>query len=154
VPVKPIPDGYTTVAPYLFVDNAKAAIEFYKQVFGATNVEMIETPDGRVADAELRIGDTVMRLCDNLPIFDAKAPSELGGTTVEIFLFVDDVDATVRRAEGAGATIQEEPTNQFWGDRLGRLKDPFGHHWLVATRIEDLTPDEIGERARALFAQS
>ncbi len=154
MPVKPIPDGYTTVAPYLFVDNAKAAIEFYKQVFGATNVEMIETPDGRVADAELRIGDTVMRLCDNLPIFDAKAPSELGGTTVEIFLFVDDVDATVRRAEGAGATIQEEPTNQFWGDRLGRLKDPFGHHWLVATRIEDLTPDEIGERARALFAQS
>ncbi len=154
MPVKPIPDGYTTVAPYLFVDNAKAAIEFYKQVFGATNVEMIETPDGRVADAELRIGDTVMRLCDNLPIFDAKAPSELGGTTVEIFLFVDDVDATVRRAEGAGATIQEEPKDQFWGDRLGRLKDPFGHHWLVATRIEDLTPDEIGERARALFAQS
>ena len=154
MPVKPIPDGYTTVAPYLFVDNAKAAIEFYKRVFGATNVEMIETPDGRVADAELRIGDTVMRLCDNLPIFDAKAPSELGGTTVEIFLFVEDVDATVRRAEAAGATIQEEPKDQFWGDRLGRLKDPFGHHWLVATRIEDLTPDEIGERARALFAQS
>jgi PhnB protein len=154
MPVKPIPDGYTTVAPYLFVDDAKGAIEFYKHVFGATVEAVIETPDGRVADAELRIGNAVLRLCDNLPIFDAKAPSELGGTTVEIFLFVEDVDATVRRAEAAGAAIQEEPADKFWGDRLGRLRDPFGHHWLVASRVEDLTPAEVGERARAMFAGS
>ena len=154
MPVKPIPDGYTTVAPYLFVDDAKAAIEFYKRVFGATSGSMIETPDGRVADAELKIGDTVVRICDNLPIFDAKAPSELGGTTVEIFLWVEDVDAIVRGAQTAGATIQQEPTDQFWGDRLGRFKDPFGHHWLVATRIEDLSPAEIEERARAMFSSS
>ncbi len=150
--VKPIPDGYTSVAPYLFVDDAKGAIDFYKRAFGATDHGMIQTPDGRVAHAELKIGDTVMRLCDNLPIFDARAPRELGGTTVEIFLFVDDVDATVRRAEDVGATVKAEPTNQFWGDRLARPTDPFGHHWLVASRVEDLTPAEIDARGKALFA--
>jgi PhnB protein len=150
--VKPIPDGYTSVAPYLFVDGAKDAIEFYKQAFGATEHGMIQTPDGRVAHAEVKIGDSVMRLCDNLPIFEAKAPSQLGGTTVEVFLLVDDVDASVRRAAAAGATVQAEPTNQFWGDRLARLKDPFGHHWLVASRVEDLTPAEIDERGRARFS--
>jgi PhnB protein len=152
MPVKAIPDGYTSIAPYLFVDGAKAAIDFYKRAFGATDHGLIQTPDGRVAHGELKIGDTVLRLCDNLPIFEAKAPRELGGTTVEIFLFVDDVDATARRAEAAGATVQQEPTNQFWGDRLARLKDPFGHHWLVASRVEDLTPEEIEERGKARFA--
>jgi PhnB protein len=152
VTVKPIPDGYTSVAPYLFVEDAKAAIDFYRQAFDATEHGMIETPDGRVAHAEVQIGDTVMRLCDNLPIFDAKAPSQLGGTTVEIFMFVEDVDAAVRRAEAAGATVTAEPTNQFWGDRLGRLKDPFGHHWLVASRIEDLSPEEIEARGKAIFS--
>jgi PhnB protein len=152
--VKPIPDGYTSIAPYLFVDDAKAAIEFYKRAFDATEHGLIEMPDGRVAHAEVKIGDTVMRLCDNLPIFEAKAPSELGGTTVEVFHFVEDVDATVRRAEEAGATVQAEPTNQFWGDRLGRLKDPFGHHWLIASRVADLTPAEIDERGRASFSAS
>jgi PhnB protein len=150
--VKAIPDGYTTVAPYLFVEEAKRAIEFYKQAFGAIEHGMIETPDGRVGHAEVRIGDTVVRLCDNLPIFDAKAPTELGGTTVEIFLFVEDVDAAVSRAADAGATVKAEPTDQFWGDRLARLKDPFGHHWLVASRVENLSPDEIEARSRALFA--
>ncbi len=152
MPVKPIPDGYTSVAPYLFVDGATTAIVIYKRAFGATDDGMIQTPDGRVAHAEIKIGDTVVRLCDNLPIFEAKAPTELGGTTVEIFLFVDDVDASVRRAEEAGATVKAEPTNQFWGDRLARLKDPFGHHWLVASRIEDLSPAEIEERGKAMFA--
>jgi PhnB protein len=152
MPVNPIPEGYTSVAPYLFVEDAKAAIAFYKVAFGAADHGLIQMPDGRVAHAEIKIGDTVVRLCDNLPIFEAKAPTELGGTTVEIFLFVDDVDATVRRAAEEGATVQQEPTTQFWGDRLGRVKDPFGHHWLVATRVEDLTPAEIEERGRAMFA--
>jgi len=154
MPVKPIPEGYTTVAPYLFVHDAKGAIDYYKRAVGATDHGMLETPDGRVAHAELTIGDTVMRLCDNLPMFDARAPSELGGTTVEIFLFVEDVDATFGRAVAAGGTVQQEPTNQFWGDRLGRLKDPYGHHWLVASRVEDLTPTEIEERRRQMFTQS
>jgi PhnB protein len=152
MPVNPIPEGYTSVAPYLFVEDAKAAIEFYKRAFGATEHGMIQTPDGRVAHGEVKIGDTVVRLCDNLPIFEAKAPTELGGTTVEIFLFVEDVDAAVRRAEETGATVKAEPTNQFWGDRLARLTDPFGHHWLVASRVEDLSPAEIEARGKALFA--
>ena len=152
MPVDPIPEGYTSVAPYLFVEDAKAAMEFYERAFGASRHGMIETPDGRVAHAEMKIGDTVMRLCDDLPIFEAKAPTKLGGTTVEVFLFVEDVDATFRRAQAAGATVQAEPTDQFWGDRLARLKDPFGHHWLVASRVEELSPDEIEARSRALFA--
>jgi PhnB protein len=152
MPVNPIPAGYTTVAPYLFVEDAKAAIDFYKRAFGATDHGMIETPDGRVAHAEVKIGDTVVRLCDNLPIFDAKAPTELGGTTVEIFLFVEDVDAATREAVDVGATLKAEPTDQFWGDRLARLKDPFGHHWLIASRVEELTPAEIEARGKARFA--
>jgi PhnB protein len=152
MPRHPIPEGYTSVAPYLFVEDAKAAIEFYKGAFGATDHGMIQLPDGRVAHAEVKIGDTVVRLCDNLPIFEAKAPSDLGGTTVEIFLFVEDVDAAVRGAEEAGATVKAEPMDQFWGDRLARLTDPFGHHWLIASRVEDLTPEEIEARGRAFFA--
>ena len=152
MPVKPIPDGYTSVAPYLFVDDAKAAIAFYKRAFDAADHGLIQTPDGRVAHGELKIGDTVVRLCDNLPIFEPKAPKELGGTTVEIFLFVEDVDATVRQAEASGATVLAEPTNQFWGDRLARVKDPFGHLWEIASRIEDLSPAEIDARAKALFS--
>ena len=154
MPTDPIPKGYTTVAPYMFVDDAKAAIDFYKRAFGATDHGMIETPDGRVAHAELKIGDTVVRLCDNLPIFDAKAPTELGGTTVEIFLFVEDVDVATRKAEDAGATVKAEPTDQFWGDRLARLVDPFGHHWLVASRVEELTSAEIEARGEAAFAST
>jgi PhnB protein len=154
MPAKPIPDGYTSVAPYLFVEDAKGAIEFYGRAFGATEHGMLETPDGRVAHAEIKIGDTVVRLCDNLPIFDAKAPTELGGTTVEIFLFVEDVDAAVRRAEAAGATVKVPPATQFWGDRLSQLRDPFGHHWLVASRVEDLTPEQIEERRQAAFART
>lgn len=152
MPVNPIPQGYTTVAPYLFVDGAKDAIEFYKRAFGATDHGMIATPDGRIAHAEIKIGDTVVRLCDNLPFFDAKAPTDIGGTTVEIFLFVEDVDAAVRIAQAAGATVKADPETQFWGDRLARLKDPFGHHWLVATRVENLTPEEIDARAKEAFA--
>jgi PhnB protein len=153
MPVKPVPDGYTTIAPYLVVDDARGAIEFYKRAFGAAEHGMIQTPDGRVAHAEVRIGDTVLRLCDNLPMFEAKAPSELGGTTVEIFLFVEDVDASVRRAEEAGATVKTPPTNQYWGDRLSGVMDPFGHFWLIASRVEDLTPEEIEARERAFFAR-
>ena len=148
MPVKPIPDGYTSLAPYLFVEDAKAAIEFYKRAFGAVEHDIRLMPDGRVAHAEVKIGDTVMRLCDNLPIFDAKAPAELGGTTVEIFLFVEDVDATVRQAEKAGATVKAAPADQYQGDRLAQLRDPFGHHWLVACRIEDLSGDEVAEREK------
>jgi PhnB protein len=152
--VKPIPEGYTTVAPYLMLDDANAAMEFYRRAFGATDHGAIVTPDGKIAHAELKIGDTVVRLCDKLPQFHAEPPRVLGGTTVEIFMFVEDVDAVIRDAEAAGATITMEPQNQFWGDRMGQLIDPFGHFWSVATRVEDLTPDEIEARQRELFARA
>ena len=152
MPAKPIPDGYTTVAPYLIIDGAKAAIEFYKRAFGAADHGLIATPDGKVAHAELKIGDTVIRLCDNLPIFEGRAPRELGGTTVELFLYVEDVDAAVRKAEEAGATVKTPPKTEFWGERLGGVRDPFGHFWLLASRVEDLTPEEIDARGREQFA--
>jgi PhnB protein len=151
--VKPIPDGYTSVAPYLFVDGAIAAIDFYKRAFGAVEHGMMQTPDGKVAHAEIKIGDTVVRLCDPLPMFEAKTPGQLGGTSVELFLWVEDVDGAVRTAEAAGATVKAPPENQFWGDRLARLTDPFGHHWLIASHMEDLSPEEIETRQKAMFAR-
>jgi PhnB protein len=151
--VKPVPEKYTSIAPYLVVDDARRAIDFYKRAFAATECGAMTTPDGRIAHAELQIGDTIMRLCDNLPQFDGRAPKDLGGTTVEIFLFVEDVDAVVRRAGEAGAAIKAQPENQYWGDRLGRVTDPFGHVWLIASRIEDLTPEEIEARGREFFAK-
>jgi PhnB protein len=151
--VKPVPEKYTSVAPYLVVHDAARAIDFYTRAFGAVECARMATPDRRIAHAELQIGDTIIRLCDNLPQFDGRAPKDLGGTTVEIFLFVEDVDAVVRRAGEAGATIKAQPENQYWGDRLGRVTDPFGHVWLIASRVEDLTPEEIEARGRELFAK-
>jgi PhnB protein len=152
--VKPVPDKYTSVAPYLVVHDAARAIEFYTRAFEAEECARMATPDGRIAHAELKIGDTIVRLCDNLPQFDGRAPKDLGGTTVEIFLFVEDVDAVVRRAGAAGATIKAQPENQYWGDRLGRVLDPFGHVWLIASRVEELTPEEIEARGREMFAKA
>lgn len=152
MPVKPVPDQYTSVAPYLVVHDAAQAIDFYARAFEAEERARIPTPDGRIAHAELKIGDTIIRLCDALPQFDGRAPRDLGGTTVEIFLFVEDVDAVVRRAADAGATVKAQPENQFWGDRLGRVIDPFGHVWLIASRVEDLSPEEIEARGRKLMS--
>jgi PhnB protein len=149
---KPIPEGYTSITPYLTVDDGKGAIEFYKRAFGATERGMMAAPDGRIAHAELQIGDAVLMLSDKFPQFACDAPKELGGTTVAIFLFVEDVDAVVRAAADAGAEITMEPEDQFWGDRLGQVVDPFGHVWQIATRVEDLAPEEIVARSRDAFA--
>jgi PhnB protein len=150
--VKPIPEGYTSITPYLTVGDGKRAIEFYKRAFGATERGRMAAPDGRIAHAELQIGDAVVMLSDKFPQFLSQAPKELGGTTVAIFLFVEDVDSVVQTAAEAGATITMEPEDQFWGDRLGQVTDPFGHMWLIATRVEDLTPEETAARSREVFA--
>jgi PhnB protein len=150
--VKPIPEGYTSVTPYLTVDDAKEAIEFYKRAFAATERGAMAAPDGKIAHAELQIGDSVVMLSDRFPQSACRTPKELGGTTVAIFLFVEDVDATVQTAVSAGATITMEPEDQFWGDRLGQVTDPFGNVWQIATRVEDLTPEEIETRGREVFA--
>jgi PhnB protein len=150
--VKPIPEGYTAITPYLTVDDGRGAIEFYKRAFGAAERGMMAAPDGRIAHAELQIGDAVIMLSDKFPQFATETPKEVGGTTVAIFLFVEDVDSVVQAAAAAGATIAMEPEDQFWGDRLGQVTDPFGHVWLIATRVEDLTPEEVEARSREVFA--
>jgi PhnB protein len=150
--VKPIPEGYTSITPYLTVDDGKAAIEFYKRAFGATERGVMAAPDGRIGHAELQIGDAIIMLSDKFPQSACQTPKELGGTTVAIFLFVEDVDSVVQDAADAGATITMQPEDQFWGDRLGQVTDPFGNVWQIATRIADLTPEEIEARGREAFA--
>jgi len=150
--VKPIPEGYTNISPYLTVDDGKRAIEFYKSAFGAVERGRMAAPDGRIAHAELLIGDAVLMLCDSFPQFVTQTPTEVGGTTVGIFLYVEDVDEVVQRAAAAGATITREPEDQFWGDRLGLLTDPYGHVWHVASRVEELSPEEIAARGREVMA--
>lgn len=140
--------GYRTVTPYLALDDAAAAIEFYKDAFGATERGRMETPDGKIGHAEIEIGDSLVMLSDAFPQAATRPPSELGGTTSSVFLYVDDVDALAAQAVKAGAKVTQEIADQFWGDRFGSLTDPFGHVWSVATHVEDLTPEEIAERAK------
>ena len=149
---KPIPEGYHSVTPYLSFDDASEAIEFYKKAFGAKERMRMEAPDGKIGHAEIEIGDSLVMLADTFPQSTTRPPSELGGTTAGVFLYVEDVDAVAQRAVDAGATITMEVADQFWGDRFGSLKDPFGHSWSVATHVEDLSPDEIAERAKEAMA--
>jgi PhnB protein len=145
---KPVPAGYHTVTPYLTLDDAATAIEFYKDAFGASERVRMETPDGKVGHAELEIGDSIVMLADAMPQSTTKPPNELGGTSAGVFLYVEDVDKVVAQAQKAGAAVTQEVEDQFWGDRFGSVKDPYGHVWSIATHIEDLTPEEIDERAK------
>jgi PhnB protein len=145
---KPIPEGYH-ITPYLAVDDAAEAIEYYKKVFGAKERSRMDAPDGRIGHAELEIGDSVLMLADAFPQFATRPPSELGGTSASIFMYVEDVDAVVKKAVDAGGTTTMEVADQFWGDRFGSVKDPFGHVWSIATHVEDVPPEEMAERAKA-----
>jgi PhnB protein len=147
--VKPVPDGYHTITPYLSIKGAATAIEFYKKAFDAKEVMRIAQPDGRVGHAELQLGDSRVMLADEFPDMDFRGPQALGGSPVHLHMYVDDVDAVVARAVGAGAKIVRPVQDQFYGDRLGTVSDPFGHVWHVSTHKEDLTPEEIGRRAAA-----
>jgi PhnB protein len=148
----PIPDGYATVTPYLTPDDARAAIEFCKRAFGATERGVMAAPDGRIAHAELQIGDSIVMLSDKFPQSSVSTPKELGGTTVAIFLYVEDVDTVVKAATDAGATVIQQPEDQFWGDRLGQVRDPFGNVWQIATHVEDVSPEEMEKRSREAMA--
>jgi PhnB protein len=150
--VQPVPDGYHTVSPYLAVEDAATAIDYYKKAFGATERVRMEAPDGKIGHAELEIGDSIVMLADPFPQASTKPPHELGGTSAGVFLYVEDVDAVVKRAVDAGATVTMEVADQFWGDRFGTVTDPFGHVWSVATHIEDVPPAEMAERAKAAMA--
>jgi PhnB protein len=150
--VKPVPEGYHTVTPYLAVDDAAEAIEFYKGAFGAKERVRMEAPDGKVGHAELEIGDSLVMLSDTFPQSTARPPSELGGTSSSVFLYVEDVDGVVKEAVDAGATVTMEVADQFWGDRFGTVTDPFGQVWSIATHIEDVPPEEMAKRAKEAMA--
>ena len=144
--VKAKPDGYHTATPYLIVNNAAAAIDFYKRAFGATELMRMDMPGGRVGHAEIRIGDSPIMLADEFPEMNARGPHAIGGTPVSIMLYVDDVDAVVKQAETAGAKVTRPVEDQFYGDRTGGLEDPFGHQWHIATHKEDVSEDEMARR--------
>ncbi|MGH9012586.1 MAG: VOC family protein [Acidimicrobiia bacterium] len=145
--VKPIPDGYPRVSAYLVIDGASDAIDFYKDVFGASERMRMGDPSGKVGHAELAIGDSVIMLADEYPEMDAVGPKTVGGTPVTMSVYVEDVDATFDRAVKAGAKALRPVENQFYGDRSGQFLDPFGHKWSVASHIEDVPPDEMAKRA-------
>jgi PhnB protein len=149
---KPIPEGYHTLTPYLAVEDAAEAIEYYKQAFGAKERVRMDTPDGKIGHAELEIGDALLMLSDPFPQASTRPPKELGGTSASVFMYVEDVDAVVKKAVDAGATVTMEIADQFWGDRFGSITDPFGHSWSIATHVEDLTPEEIDARGKAAMA--
>ncbi len=150
--VKPIPDGYHSITPYLMVDGAAKAIEYYKTVFGATERLRMPGPDGKVMHAELQIGDSVIMLADECPEMGGHGPLSIGGTPVSIMLYVEDVDAVFARAVAAGATPTHPVDDKFYGDRSGGFKDPFGHSWHVATHKEDVPPEQVHERMQAAMA--
>jgi PhnB protein len=149
---KPIPEGYHTLTPYLAVDDAAQAIDFYKRAFGAKERVRMDAPGNKVGHAELEIGDALLMLSDPFPQASTRPPGELGGTSVSVFMYVEDVDAVVKQAVDAGATVTMEVEDQFWGDRFGSVTDPFGHLWSVATHVEDVAPEEMAERAKAAMA--
>ena len=151
---KAIPDGYHTVTPYLMVRGADRAIEFYKRAFGAEELMRMSGPDGKsIMHAEIKIGDSRIFLSEEFPDMGCRSLESLGGIASSLHLYVEDVDAAFKRAVAAGAQVKMPVADMFWGDRFGKLIDPFGHEWAMATHKEDLTPTEICKRAEAFFAQ-
>lgn len=147
--VKPIPDGYSTVTPYLYIRGAARAIEFYQQAFGATEVFRMAGPDGRIGHAEIQIGNARIMLADEHPEIGALSPQTIGGSPVSFLLYAEDVDKMVEQAVAAGAKLVRPVADQFYGDRTGGVEDPFGHAWYVATHVEDVPPEELERRAAA-----
>ncbi|HEV8723444.1 MAG TPA: VOC family protein [Candidatus Binatia bacterium] len=147
--VKSIPDEYRGATPYLCVRGAAMAIDFYKNAFGAREVMRIAMGEGKIGHAELRVGDAPFMLADEFPEMNFRSPQSIGGTPVNVLIYVDDVDVLVKRAESAGAKVLRQPEDQFYGDRMATLEDPYGHSWSFATHIEDVSPDEMRKRAAA-----
>jgi len=147
--VKPIPEGYPRLMPYLAVEGAASAIDFYTDVFGATERVRMDMPDGKVGHAELQIGDSVLMLADSFPDMNP-SPAKIGGTPVTLTVYVENVDDTFARAIKRGATELRAVEDRFYGDRAGELEDPFGHRWSIMTHVEDVTPEQMKERMAAM----
>jgi len=153
MPAKPVPDGYHTATPYLIINGAAAALKFYKEAFGATELFRMDAPGGKIGHAEIKIGDSPIMLADEFPDMGYRGPQAIGGTPVSIMLYVEDVDAVFNRTVAAGAKVKQPVKDQFYGDRSGTLEDPFGHVWTIATHKEDLPPEEMRRRAEAWMKQ-
>lgn len=152
--VKPIPDGFHTVTPHLVVKGASEAIDWYAKAYGAEEIERMPAPDGdRLMHAMIRIGDSFIMLMDEVPVCGLQGPKLLGGTSVTINLYVEDVDAVFEQAVAAGAEVAMPVADMFWGDRYGKLTDPFGHSWSIATHIRDVSPEEMAEAAKTAFSE-
>ncbi len=152
--VNPIPEGYDRVIPHLVCKGAADAIEFYKKALGATEICRMPAPDNRLMHAEIKVGNSMIFICDDFPEFCGGAernPIALKGTPATIHFYVEDVDAAVKQAEDAGATVTMPAADMFWGDRYGIVQDPYGHTWSFATHIKDMTPEEMNEAAAAAF---
>ncbi len=148
--VKPIPDGYHTVTPYLYVNNAAGAIEFYKKAFNAEELMRHPGPGGKIMHSEFRVGDSIIMMADEFPEMGVKSPQAYGGSPVSLCLYVTDVDARFNQALAAGAKVVRPLKDQFYGDRSGTLTDPFGHTWTIATHKEDVSPEEMNRRMAAM----
>ncbi len=154
MPVNAVPNGYHSIIPYLSVNGAAKAIEFYKKVFGATELVRMGGPDGKVGHAELKIGDAHIMLADEHPEMGFRSPKAFGGSPVNILVYLPDVDKAVERAVAAGGKLERPVKDQFYGDRSGQVVDPFGHVWTIATHIEDVSPQEMKKRAEEMFSQA
>ena len=148
-----IPKGYHTVTPSLFVAGAAKAIDFYKKALGAEELMRFPGPDGKIMHAEIKVGDSIIMLADEMPDMGGRSPKSIGGTPVSFFVYGENVDAAWKRAVDAGAREVQPLADQFWGDRTGCLEDPFGHHWWLAQHLEDLTPEQIRKNAEQYFSQ-
>jgi PhnB protein len=146
--VKPIPDNYPRVTPYLSIDGASDAIEFYKNIFGAEERVRMDAPGGKIAHAEIAIGDSMVMLADVFPDMGGKSPKDIGGSPVTLMVYVENVDDTYQRALDAGATAERKVEDQFYGDRTGSFTDPWGHIWHIATHVEDVSEEEMARRAQ------
>lgn len=151
--VRSIPDGYHSVTPYLSIKNAAEAIEFYQRAFNATELFRLVAPGGVIGHAEIKIGDSVIMLADPCETAPFRSPQSLGGSSIGLHVYVEDVDALFAQAVDVGAKVIKLVQDQFYGDRAGTLEDPFGHVWFLATHMEDITPEEVNKRAEALFRQ-
>lgn len=149
--VSPIPSGYHSVTPYLIVNDAARAIGFYQRAFGATELFRLDSPDGKIGHAEIKIGNSPIMLADEMPDGGYRGPQSIGGTPVSLMIYVEDVDRMFAQAIAAGAKEQRPVQDQFYGDRCGTLIDPFGHVWTIATHIEDVSPEQIDERFKKMM---
>ena len=152
--VKPIPEGYRSVTPYLYIRGAASAIDFYKKVFGAAEILRMDGPDGKIGHAEIRIGDSVIMLADENLQMGARSPQAVGGVASSLYVYLENVDGVVQKAVDAGAKLIRPVKDQFYGDRSGSFEDPFGHVWGVATHVEDVSPEEIAKRAATAMSQA